>query len=469
MVALTLEPHVAQPHILDHRNQDPTARTTRSSALRSKPARAVHRAQSLRVEGGHVLGGSIAISGSKNEILPVLAATLLTDRPVTLHNVPRIRDVLVLCELLERMGCRVAWEGSNTVTVHALRLHGPTPPADLCQKLRASILLAGPLLARLGEVHLAPPGGDVIGRRRLDTHVLGLTALGATVDVDGSLHLKASTLTGADIFLDEPSVTATENILMAAVLARGTTMLRNAACEPHVQGLCRMLCSMGARIGGIGTNTLTIEGSKALWGCSHTIGPDALEAASYIGLAAVTHSALTLTNVNPADLCSARLVYGRLGITFNTTGSTLTVPANQELAVRPELFHGMPKIDDGPWPAFPTDMMSVAITVATQCQGSILFFEKMYDGRMFFTDSLCNMGARITLCDPHRVVVSGKAPLHGATLESPDVRAGMALLVAALCAQGTSTIHHVHHIDRGYERVEEKLRAVGARLERLGG
>ena len=418
------------------------------------------------IEGGHALSGTLQTSGSKNEALPVLAATLLSDQPITLHNVPRIEDVLVLLEIIEAMGGSVHWRTASTVIVDNSGVKSPDVPIDLCTRLRASILLAGPLLARFGRVELPPPGGDVIGRRRLDTHFLGLQALGAEIDATTTFVLRADRLDAADIFLDEPSVTGTENIVMAAVLARGTTIVRNAACEPHVQGLCEMLNRLGARIEGVGTNTLVIHGTKSLWGGEHTIGPDYLEVGSYIGLAAMTGSELTIEGVHAPDMRMIQLTFAKLGVEFRLEGNRAFIPGGQRPQIRNDFMNQIPKIDDAPWPMFPTDMMSIAITTATQCDGTVMFFEKVFDGRMFFTDSLVGMGARIILCDPHRVVVTGPAPLVGANLSSPDVRAGMSLLLATLTARGTSTIYNVRHIDRGYERVEEKLLSVGARIDR---
>jgi len=418
------------------------------------------------IEGGHRLEGTVRASGSKNEALPVLAATLLSDQPITLHNVPRIEDVLVLLEIIEAIGGTATWTGENTVVVNNRGVANGAVPMELCRKLRASILLAGPLLARFGEVELPPPGGDVIGRRRLDTHFLGLQALGAVIEADGTFRLSADRLDAADIFLDEPSVTGTENIVMAAVLARGTTTIRNAACEPHVQGLCTMLNTLGARIEGVGTNTLVIHGTKGLWGGEHTIGPDYLEVGSYIGLAAMTGSAIRIEGARRSDLRMIGLVFQKLGVDLNVLDDAVVVPGDQKPRIRNDFMNQIPKIDDAPWPMFPTDMMSIAITTATQCDGTVMFFEKMFDGRMFFTDSLVGMGARIILCDPHRVVVTGPSPLVGASLSSPDVRAGMSLLLATLAARGRSTIYNIRHIDRGYERVEQKLLALGARIER---
>ena len=419
------------------------------------------------IQGGNELSGTIRSSGSKNEVLPCVAATLLSDQPIVLRNVPRIEDVLVLIQILQEMGGSVEWTGDNELSVDNSGVTEPRVPFELCRKLRASILLAGPLLARFGWVELPPPGGDVIGRRRLDTHFLGFEALGAEVETDGAFMIRAKRLVGADIFLDEPSVTGTENILMAAVAARGTTTIQNAACEPHVQGLCRMLNTMGAHIEGIGTNTVRVRGTKSLWGGTHEIGPDYLEVGSFIGLAAMTRSAITIEGVRPADMRMIQLVFGKLGIRFEMNDQRVFVPKEQERRIQNDFMAQIPKIDDAPWPMFPTDMMSVAITTATQCDGTVIFFEKMFDGRMFFTDSLVGMGAKIILCDPHRVVVNGPARLVGATLSSPDVRAGMSLLLAALAASGESTIYNVRHIDRGYERVEEKLTGLGARIERL--
>jgi UDP-N-acetylglucosamine 1-carboxyvinyltransferase len=422
------------------------------------------------IEGGARLGGELTPGGSKNEVLPCLAASLLTDEPVVLSNVPRIRDVEVMIEILEELGTHAEWLDENTLRLHNKKILTTAPPAVLCARVRASILYAGPILGRMHRVDLPPPGGDVIGRRRLDTHFLGFKALGATVSAqDRGFRIEASKLVGGEIFLDEASVTGTENIIMAAVLARGTSTIRNAACEPHVQGLCRMLVGMGAQIDGIGTHLLRVHGQDRLRGVNHRISSDYLEIGSFIGLAAVTGGGLIINDVVPADLRMVKVVFGRLGVEFEIEGNRAIVPPDQELEVRYDFAGEIPQIDDAPWPAFPTDLMSIAITVATQSKGTVLFFEKMFEGRMFFTDALKSMGARIILCDPHRAVVVGPAQLYGATLESPDVRAGMSLLIASLAAQGQSTIYNVRQIDRGYERVDEKLRALGANIERLPG
>ncbi len=420
------------------------------------------------IQGAKRLSGSVRPGGSKNEALPCLAATLLTDEEITLKNVPRINDVLVMLKVMEDLGGWHEWVGENTVKIRNKNVEKTQLNRELCRQVRASILFAGSMLGRMEECELPPPGGDVIGRRRLDTHFLALEALGAKIEVlEDRFSMKSDKLEGTNIFLDEASVTGTENAIMAAAVAQGRTTIRNAACEPHVQGLCRMLTSMGARIHGIGTNILTIEGTKGLWGCEHTIGPDYLEVGSLAGLAAVTNSELTIEDVVADDLRMIRLTFEKLGVHMELRDGDLYVPADQPLRVDYDLNDAIPKIDDAPWPAFPTDLMSIAITVATQSQGTVLFFEKMFEGRMFFVDSLIAMGARIVFCDPHRVVVVGPSQLYGSTLESPDVRAGMALLIAALCAKGESTIYNVRQIDRGYERIEEKLTSLGAEIERL--
>lgn len=419
------------------------------------------------IEGRRRLGGSVTPSGNKNEALPALAATLLTDEPVTLDNVPRIRDVHVMCDVLQSLGASVEWIAPNKVRICAADVRATGLDPDLCRRVRASILFAGPMAARNGHVVLPPPGGDVIGRRRVDTHIHILQALGAQVSVNDVYEIRAEKLRGADVLLDEASVTATENGLMAAALAPGRTTLRNCASEPHVCGLARMLQKMGADIRGIGSNALVVEGVERLGGCEHRIGTDYLEVGSFLGLAAVTGSAITIERVQPEDLRMILMTFERLGVRVEIDGDRLHVPADQRLEVTPD-FHGhVPKIDDAPWPAFPTDLMSIAITVATQCKGTVLFFEKMFEGRMFFVDHLQTMGAQIILCDPHRVVVVGPSLLRGCRVESPDVRAGMALLIAGLCAEGRTTIYNIHQIDRGYERVDEKLRALGASIHRL--
>jgi UDP-N-acetylglucosamine 1-carboxyvinyltransferase len=421
------------------------------------------------IEGGRALNGDVTPSGSKNEALPALAATLLAKGPVTLKNVPRIRDVEVMLEILQTLGSTVEWLESNVVCVDTTAVDTAEHlDWELCSKIRASILFVGPLLARTGCVELPPPGGDVIGRRRLDTHFLGMRELGASFEAGRTFKLMAPRgLQGSEIFLDEQSVTATENLIMAASLARGETTILNAASEPHVQGICRLVQSMGATVNGIGTNSIRIEGVENLHGCTHEIGPDYLEVGSFIALAAMTGGEVRIHGVVKEDLRMILRVFSKLGIDVQIEGDILTVPARQRMQVQADLQGSIPRIDDAPWPAFPTDLMSIAITAATQVDGTVLFFEKMFEGRMFFVDALISMGADIILCDPHRVVVAGASKLFGTRLESPDVRAGMALLMASLTAQGTSTIYNIRQIDRGYERIDEKLRGLGASIERL--
>ncbi len=419
------------------------------------------------VQGGHRLAGRIRPSGNKNAALPIVAASLLCDQPVHLENVPRIRDVETLVELLLSVGADASWTSRNTLTIHAKTVRAAELDPKLCAKIRASILLAGPLLARCGEVVLPPPGGDVIGRRRVDTHFLALQQLGASFDMNGSFTLRASKLIGADVFLDEPSVTATENALAAAVMAEGTTVLRNAASEPHVQDLARFLVAMGASIQGIGTNTITVDGGRPLNGCTYEIGPDHIEVGSFIGLAAVTRSELTIERAGLEHLRSTRMGFERLGVVCRTDGDDLIVPANQEMVIRSDLGGAVPKLEDQPWPAFPADTMSIALVTATQCEGVIVIHEKMFESRLFFVDKLIGMGARIVLCDPHRAVVVGPTQLRSAQVESPDIRAGMAMLLAALCADGESIINNVQQIERGYERIDERLSVLGAHIERV--
>ena len=421
------------------------------------------------VEGCRRLSGSIRPSGNKNAALPILAATLLTDQPVTLENVPRIRDIETLVDLVRTTGAQVEWRGQNTLHVHAESVSASALDPAMCARIRASILLVAPLLARCGRVEIWPPGGDVIGRRRLDTHFLALQELGAAHEFTDRIVFTTRGLRGADVFLDEPSVTGTENAVMAAVAATGTTVLRNAASEPHVQDLCRFLVALGADIAGIGTNVLTIYGGATLRGTTHTIGPDHIEVGSFIGLAAVTRSELRIERAGVEHLRSTRLGFERLGVTTRAEGDDLIVPALQTLQIQSDIGGHVPKLEDQPWPAFPADVMSIAIVTATQCEGLILMHEKMFESRLFFVDKLVGMGARIVLCDPHRALVAGPSELRGATVESPDIRAGMAMLIAALCAKGTSTINNVGQIERGYERIDERLNALGASIERVEG
>ncbi|RLC54799.1 MAG: UDP-N-acetylglucosamine 1-carboxyvinyltransferase [Chloroflexota bacterium] len=419
------------------------------------------------IEGGHPLSGTVTASGNKNAALPLLAACLLTDEPVILHNLPAIGDVQTMGELLADVGVSIEKLDPHTWRVHAREVRTSELSRDLFGRIRGSITLAGPMLARTGAVHLPRPGGDVIGRRRVDTHFLALSALGAEVSTDGTFRLRGGRLYGADILLDEASVTATENAIMAATLAKGTTIIRNAACEPHVQDLCHMLCNLGAQIEGIGSNTLVIHGVERLGGGEYIIGPDYMEVGSYIALAAVTGGKLLIKNAAPEHMRMVALVFERLGVRFEARGNDIFVPAEQSLTIVPDIGGAIPSIYDAPWPGFPADLMSVAIVLASQSGGTVLIHEKMFESRLYFVDKLIAMGARIILCDPHRCVVQGPSPLHGDEMESPDIRAGMALLIAALCAEGQSIIRNIRQIDRGYEQVEEKLRPLGARIRRV--
>ena len=421
------------------------------------------------IEGGRPLNGTVRPSGNKNSALPLLAACMLTDRPVVLRNVPAIRDVLAMRKLLLDLGATIEEIEPGTLRIQAAALRKAELDPDLCKAIRASILLAGPLLARLGHIELPPPGGDVIGRRRVYTHLLALQALGAEVETNARFHIRTIGLRGANVILDEASVTATENALMASVLAKGTTHIRNAASEPHVQELCRFLTQLGARISGTGSNSLTVEGVDSLRGGEFTIGPDYLEVVSFIGAAAVTGGAIKIENAGPEYLDMIRLVFNRLGVRWETQGSDLIVPADQSLTVTPDLGGAIPEISVNVWPAFPTDLMSIAIVVATQSAGTVLFHDWMYPSRMFFIDKLVGMGARIILCDPHRCLVQGPGRLQAEKMESPDIRAGMSLVLAALCAEGTSVIRNIGQIERGYERIDEKLRGLGAKIERADG
>ncbi len=421
------------------------------------------------IEGGTPLSGTMTPAGNKNAALPLLAACLMTDEPVILHNVPDIQDVQTMRKLIMSLGVEIEVMQGSTWKVHAKEVVPTTLDPDLCRKIRASILLAGPVTARAGELELPPPGGDVIGRRRVDTHMLAIQKLGAEIGYDRSFHFKASKLKGADILLDEASVTATENAIMAASLAEGHSIIRNAASEPHIQELCHFLNVLGAKIENIGSNTLHITGVDKLHGGEFTIGPDYLEVVSFIGAAAVTHGSITIKSAGVQYLDMVRLVFGRMGVHWENQGNDIFVPADQELIVEADLGGMIPTINVMPWPAFPTDLMSIAIVISTQAKGTMLFHDWMYPSRMFFTDKLVGMGAQIVLCDPHRCIVQGPTPLAGEKMESPDIRAGMALVLAALSACGKSVIRNIGQIDRGYERVDDKLRSLGAKIERVPG
>jgi len=422
--------------------------------------------ESFVIEGGRPLNGTVRAAGNKNAALPILAASVLASELVHLSNVPRIRDVETMVELLADIGADVEWVGPNEVRVDPAGVAKTDLDPALAREIRASFLLAGPLLARFGRVSVPPPGGDVIGRRRLDTHVHAFAALGAEFEVDGVYELTADRLRGTRMYLDEASVMGTENAIMAAVTAEGRTVLGHAACEPHIQDLCRFLVALGARIDGIGSNVLHIEGVRELGGAEYRIGPDHIEVASFVGLAAATGGEVVVQDVAPDDLISIVPAFRKLGIEMEVSDSSVRVPADQHLRIEDDFGAQIPKIESGIWPAFPADLTSIAVTVATQARGTILIFEKMFESRLFFVDKLVSMGARIILCDPHRVVVTGPATLFGERLESPDIRAGMAMVLAALCAEGRSTIGNIRQIDRGYERIDERLQALGAAIER---
>ena len=421
------------------------------------------------IQGGVPLSGEIVPAGNKNAALPILAACLLTDREVVVRNVPRIRDVQSMLGLLERLGVKVDWMGENELRLQADEVSGAEVDEELADRIRASFLIAGPLLARFGEVRMPPPGGDTIGRRRLDAHLDAFRDLGARIDGDVWIELSAPPdgLKPTRIFMDEPSVMGTENALLAAALTEGPTTIANAASEPHVQDLARLLCKMGAQVDGIGSNVRTVHGRMELGGAEHEVCSDHIEVASFMALAAATSGELRIRNVVPEDLEGIRRHFRRLGLQTMLEGGDLLVPPEQKLTIRDDQGDAIPKIDDGPWPAFPADLTSIALALATQADGTIMIHEKMFENRLFFVDKLVAMGARIHLSDPHRAVVSGPSRLHGARLESPDIRAGMAMLIAALAADGTSEIGNVAQIDRGYERIDMRLRDLGARIERV--
>ncbi|WP_026912218.1 UDP-N-acetylglucosamine 1-carboxyvinyltransferase [Patulibacter minatonensis] len=422
------------------------------------------------IDGGRPLSGTVRPAGNKNGALPILAASVLTSEDVVVRNVPRIRDVASMINLLEGLGVTVDWLDEHAVRLNAgaLRAEDGLRRED-AERIRASFLLAGPLLARFGRCTMPPPGGDVIGRRRLDPHLDAFRALGAELELGRDIEMVAPKggLVAGEIFMDEPSVMATENALLAAALTPGSTVIGNAACEPHVQDLARMLVSMGATIDGIGSNVLRVQGQAELQGCDHTVGPDHIEIGSFMALAGVTGGEVRITDVAPDDLRMIRLVFGKLGLQSELEGTTVLVPGGQDLRTARDVGEHKMKVQDGPWPAFPADLTSIAVALATQATGSVLIHEWMFENRLVFTDKLVGMGADITLCDPHRAIVSGPCELHGERMTSPDIRAGMALLIAALCADGRSTIHNIDQIDRGYEAIDERLRSLGAQIERV--
>lgn len=424
--------------------------------------------EKLIINGSIPLFGEMTPSGNKNAALPLLSACLLTPEPVILHNVPNILDVQTMIQLLQSLNVKTEFISDSSLRLDASDIQPANLDPNLCRKIRASILLAGPLISRVGEVFLPPPGGDIIGHRRVDTHFLAFSRLGVNTEfIDNQFHFKSTELMGADILLDEASVTATENAIMASVLAKGETIIRNAASEPHIQDLCHFLNGLGAKIENIGSNTLNITGVDNLTGGEFTIGPDYLEVVSYIGAAVVTGGSIRINHAGVKHLDMIKLFMNRIGVSWETEGDDILVPANQKLVIEPDLGNVIPEISVMPWPSFPTDLMSIAIVIATQSKGSILFHDWMYPSRMFFTDKLVSMGAQIVLCDPHRCIVQGPTKLSGEHLESPDIRAGMALVLAALSAKGQSTIRNVTQIDRGYQHIEEKLQKLGADVTRL--
>jgi UDP-N-acetylglucosamine 1-carboxyvinyltransferase len=420
------------------------------------------------IQGGVPLSGEVNVAGNKNAALPILAACLLTEENVLLHRVPRIRDTEAQIALLEQLGVEVEWVGDNSVRLCARGVSDPVVDEELSRQIRASFLLAGPLLARFGEARMPPPGGDFIGRRRLDAHLDAFKDLGATVAGDRWIELSSPRgLCACEIFMDEPSVMGTENALMAAALTPGQTRICNAASEPHVQDLARLLTRMGALVDGIGSNMMTVHGQKTLGGAEHSISPDHIEVGSFMAVAAATGGDVRIRDIEASDLTMVRRQFKRLGLHSEIDGNDAVVPPGQQLKVQSDLGDAIPKIEDGPWPAFPADLTSIALALATQAEGSILIFEKMFENRLFFVDKLVAMGARITLCDPHRAIVSGPSRLHGERVESPDIRAGMAMLIAALAADGSSEIGNIRQIDRGYEQIDERLRGLGAQIERV--
>jgi len=420
------------------------------------------------IEGGHPLSGTIVPAGNKNAAQPLLAATLLTEDPVVLKNVPQIGDIDIIVDILRDLGAEISYSGDHELTICTRSVEKTTLRTDLCRKVRGSFMFAGPLLGRFGQATIPRPGGDRIGRRRVDTHVLALEGLGAQVYTNHIYGFKAPKgLVGADILLDERSVTGTENAVMAAALAKGTTILRNVASEPHVQELCVMLNKMGAQISGIGTNELVIVGVAKLSGTTHTIGPDYMEVGSFIGLAGATNSEIRIANAAPENMRKSLMVFRRLGLEVDIDGEDIVVPPFQKLEIMPDVGDAIPRIDNDPWPGFPPDLMSIAIMVATQAHGTVLFFEKMFEQRMYWLDRLIDMGAKIIICDPHRAVVVGPSKLYGEQLTSPDIRAGMAMIIAALCAEGESVISNIEQIDRGYENIDARLRKLGAHIKRV--
>ncbi|UCG26203.1 MAG: UDP-N-acetylglucosamine 1-carboxyvinyltransferase [Chloroflexota bacterium] len=425
----------------------------------------------LIIEGGHRLQGTITASGNKNAALKLIPACLMTEEPVILHNIPDIDDVQTALAIMRDLGAEIASLGPGSWRIHAAEIDKTEIDGQLASRIRASFVFSGPLLARLGQVTLPGPGGDVIGGRPLDTNVQGLEALGVQVSLnhDGTFDMQSEFLRGAGYLLQaEASVTATENTLMAAVLAKGQTIIDNAAREPHTEDLCRFLNQLGAKIEGLGTSRLMIQGVDRLGGGEYTIGADYMEVGSFIGAAALTGGEIIIRKAEPANLGMIGQVYRRLGVCWQNEGEDILVPANQSLEIAPALGGRIPEIKPHPWPGFPPDLMSIAVVIASQAAGSVLLHDWMYESRFFFVDKLIFMGARIVLCDPHRVLVQGPSPLYANPqgVTSPDIRAGMAMILAALCARGTSTIHNAQQVERGYEAIEQKLQSLGANIRR---
>ncbi len=423
----------------------------------------------LILHGRKMISGTHRVSGNKNAALPMIAAALLTSEPVTLRNVPEIDDVARMLDVAKSFGARITRDASMaSVTIIAAKVRSARILPELASKIRTSFLFAGPLLARLGRASLPPPGGDAIGHRRLDTHFAGFCALGAKASAGKKSLAFKGELKGAKILLDEASVTATENILMASVLAKGVTEIYNAACEPHVVDLANMLVAMGAKVAGAGTNRILVEGVESLHGCEVRVGCDYIEAGSYIAAAAVTGGELTLTNIESEPFVVLAPAFARFGVTWtiDAAAGTLRYVPKKRLRMKYDLGDAIPSLADGTWPAFPSDLLSILIVLATQARGTCLFFEKMFESRLYFVDHLRQMGAKIVPCDPHRVVVTGPSSLVGGTVTSPDIRAGIALVIAALCAKGETTILNAESIDRGYVSVEKALGALGADIAR---
>jgi UDP-N-acetylglucosamine 1-carboxyvinyltransferase len=431
----------------------------------------------FKIEGGHRLKGEITPQGAKNEALQILCAVLLTPEKVTIHNIPDIVDVNKLIKLLGNLGVKIERHGGGSITFQSDEVNVGYLETEAFKKeggsLRGSIMIVGPLLARYGRGYIPKPGGDKIGRRRLDTHFEGFINLGAKFRYNREDHFYGveahEGLTGTYMLLDEASVTGTANIVMAAVLAKGTTQIYNAACEPYLQQLCKMLNAMGAKITGVGSNLLTIEGVGKLVGCEHRILPDMIEIGSWIGLAAMTRSEITIKNVSWDNLGVIPSVFRKLGITLERRGDDIFIPTHETYEIKTDIDGSILTIADAPWPGFTPDLLSIVLVVATQANGDVLVHQKMFESRLFFVDKLIDMGAKIMLCDPHRAVVMGhdfKSQLKATTMSSPDIRAGISLLIAALSAKGTSTIQNIEQIDRGYERIDERLRALGARIVR---